>query len=225
MFDVPRLLARVGRPPPVEYARAHRFAFPNGLESGLFLNPDVRVGRVAQNEKVEAALLAEFGDRSHRGDGHAKDTGRVLIIGTNEERGFARKRSSRIVILRIDERSSHAKRDNPKSGERRHEGKREPENVDREKHHQSDFERRKASHAENEVEFTNKVCRDGEGASEDERSAPKGFPVGPGLAAGGAVETIETLRRKNRLHPGSWDRRGLGKRKSIVHPCPQAVQR
>ena len=201
------------------------FAFPDGLECGLFLHPDVGIGRVAENKEIEAALLAELGNRSHGGDRHAEDTSRVLIISTDKERRLARKRCFRIVVFRIDERSSHAGRDDHKSGERRHEGQREPENVDGKKHHQSNFERRKASHAENEIEFANEVSRDGEGAPENERSAPKGLWVGLRLAAGRTVEAVETLGRKDRLYPGNGDWRGLGKRISIVHPCPQAVQR
>ena len=124
-----------------------------------------------------------------------------LVVGADEDRGFARKRRPRIIILRIDEgtRMPSAMTMKPASAVMKESA--EPENVDGEKHHQRDFEPREASDAENEIEFADQIGGDAKRAAENERSPPGRFRVGLGLAPRGAVEPFEALRRENRLRP------------------------
>jgi hypothetical protein len=66
------LLAGVRGAAVVEDVRAEIFAIPDGLKGRFLVYPDVRVGRIAQDEEVEIALLAELGNRAHRGHGKSE---------------------------------------------------------------------------------------------------------------------------------------------------------
>ena len=89
--DVAGLARNVAAAVAVEDPRADLGAGARGVDHGLFGQPDVGIGGVAEHEQVEGFAGATGVDRPHHRAGGADDARRVFVVGRHQQRRAGRR--------------------------------------------------------------------------------------------------------------------------------------